>query len=74
MGYSRFMKHVLPSLLLLLLAPAGLAQAQNIDFEHDGLTRRYRLHLPAGLEANAPLVLALHGYGGNNNEMRNNYG
>lgn len=67
------MKHVLPSLVL-LLAPAGLVQAQNIEFEHDGLTRRYRIHLPAGLEANAPLVLALHGYGGNNNEMRNNYG
>lgn len=48
--------------------------AQNIDFEHDGLVRQYRIHIPQGVEANAPLVLALHGYSGNNSQMMNDYG
>lgn len=61
-------------IVLASFVPACLVQAQNIDFEHDGLTRQYRIHIPQGLDANAPLVLALHGYSGNNNEMMNNYG
>jgi polyhydroxybutyrate depolymerase len=67
------MKHVF-LILLASVAPACLGQAQNIVFEHDGLTRQYRIHIPQGLDANAPLVMALHGYSGNNNEMMNNYG
>ena len=71
--YSWIMNHAILTLVF-LVSPAGLLQAQNIDFEHDGLTRRYRIHVPQDLEANAPLVLVLHGYGGNNNDMKNNYG
>ena len=52
----------------------GPPDAPNIDFEHDGLTRRYRIHVPTDLPESAPLVLALHGYGGGNNDMLNNYG
>ena len=73
MMYSLLMRHAL-LILFASIAPACVLQAQNIDFEHDGLTRQYRIHIPQGLDANAPLVLALHGYSGNNNEMRNNYG
>lgn len=61
-------------ILLASVAPACLLQAQNIDFDHDDLTRQYRIHIPQNLEANAALVLALHGYSGNNNDMKNNYG
>lgn len=64
------MKHIglLPVLLL-----ASTAGAQNIDFPHDGLNRQYRIHIPDSAQDGAPLVLALHGYSGNNNEMMNNY-
>lgn len=34
------------------------------------MERTYKLHLPAGLPENAPLVVVLHGYGGNNNPDR----
>jgi polyhydroxybutyrate depolymerase len=57
---------------MLLISTA--AAAQNIPFQHDGLTRQYRIHFPEQLADNAPLVLALHGYSGNNNEMMNGYG
>ena len=67
------MRHAL-LILVFLISPACLLQAQNIDFEHDGLTRQYRIHIPSNPQANAPLVLVLHGYGGNNNDMKNNYG
>jgi len=71
--YSRVMRHALLIVIASIL-PGGIVHAQNIDFEHDGLVRQYRIHIPDGLEANAPLVLALHGYGGNNNQMMNDYG
>ncbi|MCH2160428.1 MAG: hypothetical protein MK085_01000 [Phycisphaerales bacterium] len=59
---------------LLCLVPVTAASAQNITFPHDGLNRQYRIFIPDQLPKNAPLVLALHGYGGNNNDMMNNYG
>ena len=34
------------------------------------MERTYKLHLPADLPENAPLVVVLHGYGGNNNPDR----
>ncbi|MCP4836478.1 MAG: hypothetical protein GY895_17125 [Phycisphaera sp.] len=52
----------------------GPPDYSNIDFQHDGLVRQYRIHVPADLPELAPLVVALHGYGGNNNDMLNNYG
>ncbi len=50
------------------------AIAQTLIFEHDGVDRRYRLHLPVDLPENAPLVLVLHGYGGGGAAMQNGYG
>ena len=58
----------------LFLAVASGASAQNIVFPHDGLDRLYQIHIPADLPESAPLVLALHGYGGSNSEMRSSYG
>ncbi|MEC8321963.1 MAG: PHB depolymerase family esterase, partial [Planctomycetota bacterium] len=52
----------------------GPPESPNIEFPHDGLVRQYRLHVPAGLPESAPLVLVLHGYSGNNNDMADNYG
>ena len=56
--------------LLVLQAAFG----QVLTFEHDGLDRRYRIHLPDDLAENAPLVLVLHGYGGAGVGMMNQYG
>ena len=61
-------------IVLACLFPAVAASGQNISFSHDGLSRQYRIYIPDSLPKNAPLVLALHGYGGNNNDMMNNYG
>ncbi|MCH2133653.1 MAG: hypothetical protein MK116_07875 [Phycisphaerales bacterium] len=63
-------------LIIIVMALFAVTPAigQNIDFLHDGLTRQYRIHIPDGLPAQAPLVLALHGYSGNNNDMMMNYG
>jgi polyhydroxybutyrate depolymerase len=52
----------------------GPPNSPNINFQHDGLTRQYRIYAPADLPESAPLVLVLHGYGGGNNDMLNNYG
>ena len=68
----RFLPAACPLLLTVLMhAPA---RAQVLLFEHDGIDRRYRLHLPDDLRAEAPLVLVLHGYGGGGAGMMNNYG
>ena len=48
--------------------------AQNIIFPHDGLDRQYRIHIPDQLPDSPALVIAMHGYSGNNNEMMNDYG
>jgi polyhydroxybutyrate depolymerase len=60
--------------LLIALCASASASAQNITFPHDGLDRQYRIHIPDQVADTAPLVLALHGYSGNNNDMMNNYG
>ena len=64
------MKYIALIFAILLASTAG---AQNIDFPHDGLDRQYRIHIPDTAQDGAALVLALHGYSGNNNEMMNNY-
>ena len=58
--------------LLLALAASNDAQAAgdpSFTIEHDGLARRYRVHVPPGLDPArpAPLLVALHGGGGNMN-------
>jgi len=45
-------------------------QAQNFNFEHDGIVRQYILHIPEGLDDNAPLVFVMHGYSGDAYSMR----
>lgn len=76
----RFPRLLRPSLsvlsLLFLLVPLNIATAQigkyaqgsgtNIDFEHDGLQRSYRLAVPAKLPEGkkVPVVVCLHGGGG----------
>jgi len=67
------MKLVLSTITLTILL-SNLTFAQNIDFEHDGLTRQYRIHVPSELTESPALVIAMHGYSGNNNEMMNDYG
>ena len=66
--------HVLITTLAVGLFTTASVNAQNLTFEHDGLTRQYRIHVPQQLPQSAPLILVLHGYGGNNNDMKNNYG
>ena len=66
------MRHSALYLVMLFIGTA--ASAQNITFPHDGLNRQYRIHFPDQVAENAPLIMALHGYSGNNNEMMNNYG
>ena len=46
------------------------AFGQNIPFQHDGLNRQYRIHIPQDTQPDA----LLHGYSGNNNDMISNYG
>lgn len=50
----------------------------TFTLDHDGLTRRYRVHLPRSFRPGqpAPLLLAFHGGGGNMNHMADddNYG
>lgn len=64
-------------LLGLLLSAAGYGHAQQPDagtpsctLRSGGIERSYKLHIPEGLPADAPLVIVLHGYGGNNNPGR----
>ena len=78
------MRHLLKSaaakgflLTALLLFAASICRAQSAAPEtpdyilrSGGMERTYKLHLPAGLPENAPLVVVLHGYGGNNNPDR----
>ena len=49
-------------------APAGTT---SYSFDHDGLKRTYNLHVPAGLDRTktVPLVIELHGGGGDGNHI-----
>ena len=71
--YIQYMKLLLIITALTIILPS-MTFAQNIDFEHDGLTRQYRIHIPNELPESPALVIAMHGYSGNNNEMMNDYG
>ena len=61
--------------LLLLAASVARPQSANPDtpsytMRSGGTERSYKLHLPQGLPQGAPLVVVLHGYGGNNDPGR----
>ena len=53
----------IPFSVFLLLACSGCDPMRT--YEHQGTQRQYLFHKPANLSASAPLVIALHGYGGN---------
>ena len=57
--------------LLIIILSVSSAQPGWSDFAFDGLTRQYYLHLPneLGSVEGFPLVLVLHGFGGNANGM-----
>ena len=57
--------------LLIIILSVSSAQPGWSDFAFDGLTRQYYLHLPneLGSVEGFPLVLVLHGLGGNANGM-----
>ena len=69
----KIMPHALTALMIGACWTAS-ADAQNITFNHDGLERQYRIHIPPQVSESFPLILVLHGYGGGNNDMMNNYG
>jgi polyhydroxybutyrate depolymerase len=64
----------LVSMLVFALLVSVTAHAQNIIFQHDGLDRQYRIHIPDELPESPPMVMVLHGYGMNNSMMMNWYG
>ena len=65
------MKTLLKTLLtvLLLYGATGVTaqETRTETLRSGGVERTYRLHLPANLPDNAPLVIVLHGYGGDAN-------
>ncbi|NQY58914.1 PHB depolymerase family esterase [Cognatishimia sp.] len=57
--------------LLMVASPVasiGVDRAQ--DFHHDGADRQFFLHIPKGLPDKAPLLIALHGLGGDAARLR----
>ena len=46
-------------------------QAQYIEFEHDGIDRQYIYYEPLDLNEQMPLVIVMHGFGGDANDIRN---
>lgn len=45
--------------------------AQYLNFEHQGQNRQYLLHIPQNCPPDAPLIMVMHGYSGNANDMKN---
>ena len=59
-----FLKYFLTSLALLLAAvPCRAGRYVEDSIKVDGHMRQFVMYLPDGLQADAPLVLVLHGYG-----------
>ncbi|QDP19326.1 extracellular catalytic domain type 1 short-chain-length polyhydroxyalkanoate depolymerase [Sphingomonas xanthus] len=58
------------------VAPINAPGTYRFDFQHGGLTRRYMIHVPPGLPRGkaVPVLLALHGGGGNMEFQAKNYG
>jgi polyhydroxybutyrate depolymerase len=61
------------ALLLVFLHPLAAQTTIQGSFEFDGLSRNYRLYVPASYNPDnaTPLLLNLHGYGSNNIEQEN---
>jgi len=64
-GYRIFL------LALILFCSHNKAQAQYIDFDHNGITREYIYYEPVDLNEQAPLVFVMHGYTGDANSIKN---
>ena len=60
--------------ILILFVILSNIYSQQYDFYHNGENRQYFLYEPETIQENAPLVFALHGYGGGPNWMINNTG
>lgn len=61
------LKTMLAALLLLGATGVTAQETRTETLRSGGVERTYRLHLPANLPDNAPLVIVLHGYGGDAN-------
>jgi len=67
------MRRIVAVLLLVFGFSVSILQAQGEKLTVDGLERTYQLHLPADYDEDTayPLVIALHGGGGNSSNMIN---
>lgn len=64
-----------PLLCSLLCFTAPSVHAQNdLEFEHDGLTREYNLYRPANLRPDAPLLFVLHGFSSSKENVQDSLG
>jgi len=61
-------------LLAWFYGTVALKAQQSYSFSYQGVNRQYILYLPDDLPDQAPLVFALHGYGGNSSFMMNKSG
>ncbi len=70
------MKQIYSSLFLIMICLFASAQIQSLNLTHGGLTRTYKLRLPAGYQESGqyPLVIVLHGLGGSGSDMINDLG
>lgn len=59
-----FARFALTGLLMLLAAHGAAQETRTESLRAGGIERRYVLHLPDSLPDGAPLVIVLHGYGG----------
>ena len=64
-------KYKLIILVFVLFYSYNKAQAQYIEFEHDGIDRQYIYYEPLDLNEQMPLVIVMHGFGGDANDIRN---
>lgn len=64
-GYRLFL------LAIILFCSYNKADAQYIDFDHNGITREYIYYEPVDLDEQAPLVFVMHGYTGDANSIKN---
>ena len=64
---------ILPSVFLACLLSA-CTPPDTRSFIHDGQHRTYRLHLPPHADSQVPLVLVMHGYGGDGLGMESGMG
>tara|TARA_B110000238_G_scaffold75590_1_gene83298 strand:- start:753 stop:1892 length:1140 start_codon:yes stop_codon:yes gene_type:complete len=64
-------KYKLIILIFVLFYFHNKTQAQYIEFEHDGIDRQYIYYEPLDLNEQMPLVIVMHGFGGDANDIRN---